>query len=194
MGLTLGAISCVLHILPVTPGTIIWFRGGDLNSFRDIKQFPVSGGWGWPQGPYLMYCIYCMVKLGICFWRSQLDFFFICSEWPWTFQYDLDRLWSTCPCLKNICYQKHRFLMRSLGDMSSDRRTQQQQYAPPNFFSGSLKIPVAGDPRTCALLFAILKCLQLCVSACEARTHDLSGATREQHMYLYATITDPFAN
>jgi hypothetical protein len=24
----------------------IWFRGGDINSFRDIQQFPVPMGWG----------------------------------------------------------------------------------------------------------------------------------------------------
>ena len=37
-GLTPGAISNVLYILPVTQGTriYIWFRGGDLNRFQDI--------------------------------------------------------------------------------------------------------------------------------------------------------------
>jgi hypothetical protein len=30
----------------------------------------------------------------------QLDFSFTCSEWPWTFQNDLKRPWSTIPSLK----------------------------------------------------------------------------------------------
>jgi hypothetical protein len=30
--------------------------------FEIFSQFPVSGGWGWSLGPYLMYCIYCMYK------------------------------------------------------------------------------------------------------------------------------------
>jgi hypothetical protein len=52
VGLTQGAISNVLHILPIIQGTglYIWFRGGDLNSFRDIQQLPVSGGGGLTPG------------------------------------------------------------------------------------------------------------------------------------------------
>jgi hypothetical protein len=39
---------------------------------------------------------------------------------------------------RNICYQQHQFLIKGLGDMSLDGRTQQQQYALRNF-RGALK-------------------------------------------------------
>jgi hypothetical protein len=57
-------------------------------------------------------------------WQSyeeilKLDFSFICSEWPWIFQYDLERPWSPSLCL-NKRYQHHQFLMRGLGDIRSD--------------------------------------------------------------------------
>jgi hypothetical protein len=54
--LTPGAISYVLHILPVTQGTriyIIWFRSGDLNKFRDIQPISHIYGVGLTPGGHI---------------------------------------------------------------------------------------------------------------------------------------------
>jgi hypothetical protein len=49
MGHDLHTIECTL-----AQGTRIytctWFRGGDLNSFQDIQQYPIPGGGDEPRG------------------------------------------------------------------------------------------------------------------------------------------------
>jgi hypothetical protein len=40
---------------------------------------------------------------------------------------------------RNICYQQYQFLMRGLGDMSSDGRTTTTTVCSPEIFSESIK-------------------------------------------------------
>ena len=41
---------CHLMRLIIRNKNIIWFMGGDLNCFRDIKHFVKRRGWGMPPG------------------------------------------------------------------------------------------------------------------------------------------------
>jgi hypothetical protein len=82
----------------------IWFRGGDLDNFRDIQQYPVLRV-GLTPGAIFNVLHRCMlpvhVTLGICFWRTWVSIIgFSFYMWPWTLQHDLERPWSTSPYLK----------------------------------------------------------------------------------------------
>jgi hypothetical protein len=88
----------------------IWFKGGDLNSFRGIQQFPISGGGRMGLTPgaisiasniqYMYLKISCQYFLRLYEEMLKFDFCIICFEWPWTFQNDLEWPWSTTLSLK----------------------------------------------------------------------------------------------
>jgi hypothetical protein len=59
-------------------------------------------------------------------WRNVqiLFFFYILCQWPWTFQYDLERFWATSPCLKEnlistTSISDERFRRYELGRMAT---------------------------------------------------------------------------
>jgi hypothetical protein len=74
---------------------------------------------------------------------------FICSEWLWSFQNDLERPWPISPCLKehllsttSIFDKRFRIYKLRQTNRWKDRLTQQRQHTPPKFFSSSIKIRI----------------------------------------------------
>jgi hypothetical protein len=62
------------------------------------------------------------------------------------------------PVWRNICYQQHQFLLRGLGDMSSDGQTDTTTtVCSPEFFSGSIKFYVPKNRGILSLQAVIRK-------------------------------------
>jgi hypothetical protein len=93
------------------------------------------------------------VTLSKCFWRTHVSIFdgYMKKCWNCIFlsyapsDLELSKMTLRDLVSRNICYQQHQFLLRVLGDTSSDKRTDGQKdtviVCSPEIFSGSIIKP-----------------------------------------------------
>jgi hypothetical protein len=116
----------------------MWLRDGNLNKFLDIQQFPVPGWWGLPPAALsdALYILPATLDMFLKISHQYLLWFYE-EMFKWIVlskalsdlqlsRVTLRDFGQQTLVSRNICYQRHQCLMRSLGDMSSDGRTERR--------------------------------------------------------------------